>query len=86
MEIMSWDFDLILYIDGLVQDCSISSAVRHRYAEMRLQVVSIDGNDHLEASSLDFYINGLMQDCSISIAVEILQSGTKPSICWIEET
>ena len=31
------------------------------------------------------YINGLVQDCSNSIAnaLELLQSCTKPSICWL---
>ena len=51
------------HIDGLVQDCSISSAI-----------VTVLQHKH---------IDGLVQDCSISSAhaLEILQSGTKPSIC-----
>ena len=37
---------------------------------------------------VQYNINGLVQDCSISnmLAIEILQTCTKPSICYIQQT
>ena len=71
-----------VYIDDLVQDCNISSALPMKILQcfcsgLRLSCIIV----------VTVYIDDLVQDCNISsaLAMKILQSCTKPSV-WCPGT
>ena len=77
------------HIDGLVQDCSISTALAVEILQSCTEpstCIRDPMSIYRCANTLELHlsnIDGLVQDCSISsaLAVEILQSCTEPSTC-----